>query len=242
MVALLSSAPSPIMEPKTKSRHSSKSSAASQSASNSSLVNIASAIPGETPALTGVSATAGEESEAAPAVPAQAVPEAPAKGREKKSSSRSKSKTAAKVAEKSAVVVPTEEKALTAKERAAKALESTPGFASREDAVSWLRTTLDGDPAVENLTAAYEQEVNAGLSSEADKLVDHTASMRRQLARSEFQLFPETWPGFKPSEHELPGLLVAIAFLCLGAPLCYNTMKVLASLRPASTKRQYKQA
>jgi hypothetical protein len=84
--------------------------------------------------------------------------------------------------------------------------------------------------------------VNAGLSSEADKLVDHTASMRRQLARSEFQLFPETWPGFKPSGHELPGLLVAIAFLCLGAPLCYNTLKVLASLRPAPTKRQYKQA
>ena len=107
-----------------------------------------------------------------------------------------------------------------------------PGFASREDAVSWLQATVDEDPALENLVTAYEQEVNGDLVSDADKLIDHSASLKRELARSESQLLPEKWQGWKPVKHELPGLLVAMAVLSLGAPFWYNRLKSLASLRP----------
>ena len=119
-----------------------------------------------------------------------------------------------------------------AKAGAAKALEATPGFASREDAVSWLRTTLDGDPAADFLVAAYEQELDAQLVSDSDKMLDHSASLKRELARSELQLIPEKWPGWEPTSRELPGLLIAVAFLSLGAPFWYNTLKKLTSLRP----------
>ncbi len=115
---------------------------------------------------------------------------------------------------------------------AAKALEATPGFASREDAVAWLHATLDGNPALDNLTAAYDQEVNSQLVTEGDKLIDQSASMKRQLARSEFQLLPDEWPGWTPEKHELPGLLAAAMFLSLGAPFWFNTLKRAASLRP----------
>jgi len=138
-----------------------------------------------------------------------------------------------------AAPAPKEDKAtLEAKAKATKALEARPGFASREDAVAWLRETLYGDPAVENLVAEYEQEVNAALVSDADKLIDHSASLTSELARFEFHLLPEVWPGWKPTKHELPGLLVAAVFLSLGAPFWYNTLKSLASLRPLLTTNQ----
>jgi hypothetical protein len=130
---------------------------------------------------------------------------------------------------------PAEDRAtIEAKTRANKALETTPGFASREDAVAWLRGTLNSDTVLENLVVNYEQAVNGQLVSDADKLIDRSASLKHDLARSELQLVPEKWAGWKPVGNELPGFLVALALLSLGAPVCYNLLKSVASLRPVS--------
>ena len=132
----------------------------------------------------------------------------------------------------------TEDKFTTeAKAKATHALEAVPGFASREDAESWLRTTLDGNPARASLAAAYQQEVNAELVSDSDKLIDESASLKNDLARSEFRLFPDG-RGLAQSSNEVPGLLVTVAFLSLGAAFWYNTLKSLASLRPQLAMRQ----
>ena len=161
------------------------------------------------------------------------APEAPTQKGQAKPATPPKPKTTAAEREKAAASAPKEDRAtLEARVKAAKALDARPGFASREEAVAWLRETLGGDPAVENLVAEYEQEVNASLVSDADKLIDHSSSLKSELARSEFHLLPEVWPGWKPTKHELPGLLVAAVFLSLGAPFWYNTLKSLASLRP----------
>lgn len=156
---------------------------------------------------------------------------------------KSKSRPAAAEREKSAPPVASREDrtTLAAKAAATKALETTPGFASREDAVAWLRATLDGNPALETLTAAYDQEVNAQLATEGDRLIDQSASLKSQLARSEFQLLPEEWPGWTPDKHELPGMLVAVLFLSLGAPFWFNTLKRSASLRPLLVMESEKQ-
>ena len=124
-----------------------------------------------------------------------------------------------------------------AKAKARHALEAVPGFASREDAESWLRTTLDGNPARERLAAAYQQEVNAELVSDSDKLIDESASLKSELVRSEFKLLPDG-RGWTQSSNEVPGLLVTVAFLSLGAAFWYNTLKSLASLRPQLAIRQ----
>jgi hypothetical protein len=157
---------------------------------------------------------------------------APTQKEETKAATPSKPKTTTQEKAAAAAAQREDKTTLEAKARAAKALEARPGFASREDAVAWLRDTLDGDPAAKNLTGAFEQEVNAELVSDTDKLLDHSASMKREIARSEFHLLPEEWPGWKPAKHELPGLLVAVALLSLGAPYWYNVLKNLASLRP----------
>ena len=137
-----------------------------------------------------------------------------------------------------ATASPTEDRVTAeAKVKATQALEAEPGFASREDAESWLRTTLDGNPARASLVAAYQQEVNAELVSDADKLIDESASLKSELARSEFKLFPDR-RGWLQSLNEVPGLLVTVAFLSLGAAFWYNTLKSLASLRPQLAIRQ----
>lgn len=124
-----------------------------------------------------------------------------------------------------------------AKSKATHALETTPGFTSREEAESWLRMTLGGNAAREGLAAAYQQEVNGELVSDSDKLMDQSASLKSELARSEFKLFQND-PHTPLSSTEVPSLLVTVAFLSLGAAFCYNSLKNLASLRPQLAARQ----
>ena len=137
-----------------------------------------------------------------------------------------------------ATAVPAEDSVTSeAKSKAMHALETSPGFASREEAESWLRTTLDGNSARETLAVAYQQEVNVELVSDSDKLIDQSASLKSELARSELKLFQDE--RLSPlSSSEVPGLLFTIAFLSLGAAFCYNTLKNLASLRPQLATRQ----
>jgi hypothetical protein len=124
-----------------------------------------------------------------------------------------------------------------AKFKAMHALETAPGFASREEAESWLRMTLDGNPASESLVATYQQEVNAELVSDSDKVIDQSASLKSELARSEFKLFQDERRS-PLSSSDVPGLLVTVAFLSLGAAFCYNTLKNLVSLRPQLAAKQ----
>ena len=145
----------------------------------------------------------------------------------RKSRSKEREKTAS-------AVVPSEDPVTAgAKSKAMHELETVPGFASREDAESWLRTTLDGNPASERLAAAYQQEVNAELASDSDRLMDESASLKSELARSQFKLFQDD-----RGPSRTPGLLVTIALLSLGAAFWYNSLRNLASLRPLLARKQ----
>ena len=149
---------------------------------------------------------------------------------------RSRAKEREKVA---ATAAPTEDPLTAgAKSKAMHELETVPGFASREEAESWLRTTLDGNPARENLFAAYERELNAELVSDSDKLIDQSASLKSELARSQFKLFQDERSWAQSSSSKMPGLLVTIALLSLGAAFWYNTLQNLASLRPKLARKQ----
>jgi hypothetical protein len=230
MVEVLQSVPISVEQTKSKSRHSSRHTGALAPTASQSVAG-----GGPAESADGVQATTQAAADGAP-VPAGVQPasEGSAKKSGHRSSRSSKAKPSATEVEKS-TPTPAEDRAtIEAKARASKALETTPGFASREDAVAWLRETLNSDPALENLVVNYEQAVNAQLVSDADKLIDHSASLKHDLARSELQLVPEKWVGWKPVGNELPGFLVALALLSLGATVCYNLLKTVASLRPVS--------
>jgi len=141
-----------------------------------------------------------------------------------------------------ATATPTEDRVTAgAKSKAMHDLETVPGFASREDADSWLRMTLVGNPARESLAAAYQQEVNVELVSDSDKLIDQSASLKSELARSQFKLFQDE-RGWPQSSSRLPSLLITIAMLSLGAGFWYNTLRNLASLRPQLAMKQDRRA
>lgn len=153
-----------------------------------------------------------------------------------------KRKGRSKEREKTAAAVAPAEDSITAgaRAKAMHELETVPGFVSREDAESWLRTTLDGNPARQGLVAAYQQEVNAELVSDSDRLMDESASLRSELGRSQFKLFQDERHSLESSS-KMPGLLVTVALLSLGAAFWYNTLQNLASLRPQmAIKRERK--
>ena len=145
----------------------------------------------------------------------------------------------AKEKEKVPVIPPSAEDSVTAnaKSTAMHDLETVPSFVSREDAEEWLRRTLKGNPALERLAAAYQQEVNAELVSDADKLMDQSASLKNELGRSQFQIFQDQRE-WEKSSSEVPGLLITVALLSLGAAFWYNTLRNVASLRPQVATRQ----
>src|ERR1041384_4684895 len=144
-------------------------------------------------------------------------------GSDAKSSAKRRARS--KDREKAMVDAVTAEDSVTAgaKSKAMHELETVPGFASREDAEGWLRTTLDGNSTGESLAGVYQQEVNAELTSDSDRLMDQSASLKSELARSQFKLFPDQRGG-PGSSRDVPGLLVTIALLSLGAAFWYNTL------------------
>ncbi len=227
MVDVLQPIPAGTDQIKSKSRHSSRHTATPVPTASQLVADGNPAEP-----LDGAQAASQAPADGALVSPnVQSATETPAKQLAHKSSKSSKAKPPATVVEKSAST-PAEDKATMQAKTRGKALETMPWFASREDAVSWLRVTLNSDPGLEYLIINYEQAVNAQLVSDADKLMDHSASMRHDLATSELLLVPEKWPGWKPAANELPGFLVALALLIIGAPICYNLLKTIASLRP----------
>lgn len=229
MTVVLEPVPVVAAEPiKAKSHHSARSSASSVSNGTEPLPSAGSTAPSDVQISAGAT---GEGEQVSATAVSQIVTEGSAKERGKKPASAAK-KSETKEREKPAVATREDFETVEAKAKAERALQARPGFASREDAALWLRGTLNGDPALENLEAAYDQEVNSALGSDADKLLDQAASIKRQLARSQPRLLPEAWPGWQPSSGELPGLLISIAFLCIGAPLCFNLLKRTSSLLP----------
>lgn len=158
-------------------------------------------------------------------------------GNESRASGRRRGR--AKEKEKAAATVVSAEDSVTtgAKSKAMRELETVPGFASREDAEAWLRTTLEGNPAGDRLATTYQQEVSSELTSDSDRLMDQSASMRNELARSQFKLFQDERGGAQ-SPSGMPGLLVTVALFSLGAAFWYNMLKNLASLRPRMATKQ----
>jgi hypothetical protein len=75
--------------------------------------------------------------------------------------------------------------------------------------------------------------VNAELVSDADKLIDQSASLKRELARSQFKLFQD-----EQGSSGISGFLVTIAMLSLGSAFWYNTLQNAASLRPRTATKQ----
>jgi len=130
---------------------------------------------------------------------------------------------------------------------ATKNLGDPPSFDSRQTAIKWLRDGMNGDNQTERLVAEYQQLVDAGLISDADKLLDQSANVQNILSNTGYQLIPDPYPQpwYGPWEtfgaREFWGTLVAAALLSLGAPFWFNALKTLTSLQPIVAGKEQKE-
>jgi len=100
-------------------------------------------------------------------------------------------------------------------------------FENMKDAVDWLRSNLKADRTRENLVNRYQVLV-------LEELRKHANTIQQGLAKSGFQPQAITsWTAFKSLS--IWGMLITAAFLSLGAPFWFSTLKTLSNLRPLAT-------
>jgi hypothetical protein len=108
------------------------------------------------------------------------------------------------------------------------ALQIPAGTTTVQDA----ETSLNGAPGI--VAGAYRKYVITVLRDHADKI-------NKDLAKAGIQLIPSPYPGplhFSGTRNVL-GILLAAAFLSLGAPFWYNALKNVSNLRTVvATKEQ----
>ncbi len=126
--------------------------------------------------------------------------------------------------------------ALKEKQPAAKDLEAPPPFDGLPAALAWLEPRLKADEAgKKSVLAEYRMLVSAELTKRAD-------AIRTRLESSGWQLIPSPYPGFNyEGKRHLLGILLSAAFLSLGAPFWFNSLKTLSNLRPILASRQAKE-
>ena len=112
-----------------------------------------------------------------------------------------------------------------------KGLPEVPKFKNMNEAVDWLRSSLKADKTTgENVVNKYRVLV-------IEELKKHADTIQQGLAKSEFQLqIPTSCEALRNYYVRVSiwGILVTAAFLSLGAPFWFSTLKMLSSLRPSA--------
>jgi hypothetical protein len=111
-------------------------------------------------------------------------------------------------------------------------LPEAPKFKNMNEAVEWLRANLKADKTTrENLLNKYQALV-------INELKKHADTIQQGLAKSGFRLqIPASCKDFSNyyAEISIWGILVTAAFLSLGAPFWFSTLKTLSNLRPSAS-------
>lgn len=109
-----------------------------------------------------------------------------------------------------------------------------PDTTNVQDVVTWL-TAQPGMPAAAG--AEYRKTVISVLRAHADKIGN-------DLLKTGVQLIPSPYPGVFSFEgrRNLLGVLLAAAFLSLGAPFWYNALKNLSNLRSVVANKEQQES
>ena len=105
--------------------------------------------------------------------------------------------------------------------------------ATVKDAETWLT----GQPGVSaDAVAEYRRTVIAVLR-------DHADTINKDLQKAGFQIIPSPWPGIGfTSKRDFLGVLLAAAFLSLGAPFWYNALKNLSNLKTVVASKEQQES
>jgi hypothetical protein len=127
--------------------------------------------------------------------------------------------------------------------RIADLLGAPPAFKSREEGENWIREQLGGNNRTDSLINYYKAIIDTNLSNSIEEIKDHVFSIKYELEKTKLQLIPQPFPNWDyfPINKNFLGILVMAAFLSLGAPFWFRTLKIMSTLRPILAEKENKE-
>jgi hypothetical protein len=125
----------------------------------------------------------------------------------------------------------------------AKELGNPPAFTSREEGEKWIRKQLGGNNLTDSLINHYKAIIDKNLSNSIEEMKDRAYSIKYELEKTKLQLIPQPFPDWDyfPINKKFWGVLVMAAFLSLGAPFWFKTLKIMSALRPILAEKEDKE-
>lgn len=107
---------------------------------------------------------------------------------------------------------------------------------TRKQGLEWLDEELKESAEIANIKKAYNTKFEELTPKQIVKLVSQTRELQNQLEESRLVILPVKWKAYKEYwcnfGSRLPGIILSIILLSLGAPFWFNALRSLAALRP----------
>ena len=107
---------------------------------------------------------------------------------------------------------------------------------SRGQGEAWLIEEFKDSPGFPDIQRAYGMAFDELAPKKLEKLGNQILDLKTDLEESKMVVLPANWPGYvdrwKSVGRHLPGFVLSVLLLSLGAPFWFNALRSLASLRP----------
>ena len=107
---------------------------------------------------------------------------------------------------------------------------------TRSQGEAWIIEEFKDKPGFPDIQRAYNKTFDELTPKRLDRLGNQVLDLKADLEESQLVVFPASWPsyvdGWKKIEGHLPGIILSVLLLSLGAPFWFNALRTLASLRP----------
>ena len=110
---------------------------------------------------------------------------------------------------------------------------------TRQDVADWIGANTASADAIAGLVKSYNDALDTALKQTLDKSIDRAKTLSAGLAAAGIGTFPGAGGKWSlPAWSKVPGIVVSILFLSLGAPFWFNVLKNMTSLRSVLARKE----
>jgi len=114
-------------------------------------------------------------------------------------------------------------------------------LATRAEGTAWLAETFARSDSLASMREQYLAVFDSLSRVRLQSLGNRTLDLANQLQESRLVVVPRTWQAYRESWRSLPGhlpgVILSIILLSLGAPFWFNALRTLSQLRPVLAGR-----
>lgn len=120
-------------------------------------------------------------------------------------------------------------------------LQLPASLVTRDEGRRWISARFAGVPRLDQRIVEYEESFDSITRVRLPELGARVVDLRSQVEESRLVVIPATWEAWaeraKSTHRHVPGLLLTVILLSLGAPFWFNALRSLAALRPVLAGR-----